>query len=128
MAAILIQNVAGTPLTTIPTTDTAFYTNNIQPTEYQNVRVVVPIEINTTGTSLLANIAIKLKITSNASTTVLKILNYQTPAALAGTNNQHLEWCGDLSQGGVLSVTASTAVADTHTTITAKALYVTSVD
>jgi hypothetical protein len=127
MAAILIQNVAGTPLTTIPTTDTAFYTNNIQPTEYQNVRVVVPIEINTTGTSLTANVAIKLKITSNASTTILKILNFQSDA-VARTTNQHLEWCGDLSQGGVLSVTASTAVADTHTTLTAKALYVTSVD
>jgi hypothetical protein len=127
MAAILIQNVASSPLTTVPTTDTAFYTNNVQPTEYQNVRVVVPIEINSTGTSLTGNIAIKLKITSNASTSVLKILNFQTDA-VARTTNQHLEWIGDLSQGGVLSITASAPVTNSAITITAKALYVTSVD
>lgn len=121
--AILIQNTDGTPMTTIPTTDTAFYTNNIKPTQYQNCRISGRVELNSTASSLLANIAIKLKL--NAGT--LETFNHRLSAAAVGTVNIPIEYVGDISVGGSLTLTAATAVADANTTLTAKNIYVTAI-
>jgi hypothetical protein len=127
--AILIQNIAQSALT-IPNTDTIFYSNNIKPTQFNNVRVEFTVSLATTATSTLQNINLKLKLNGGtlftwvirASTAAISI----TPLELAYIGNSSV--AGGLSQGGVLSLTAGAAAADANTNITGLNIYVTSVD
>jgi hypothetical protein len=127
---LLCQNVPASPVSTIPTTDGVLTSNNIKSSEFNHIKVENTLTIATTGTSLLAPMNVKLKLNG----TTLFTWVFQTQSALVGQETVNLSYISDarqaggLSAGGVLTLTASTAVADTHTTMTVLSTYVYSLD
>ena len=119
--SLYISNTAGT-LTTVPTTDTAIVTANLKPNQYNVVRVAAYFTVATTATSSNQTIAIKLK----QGTTVKTTYNIKASAVI-GQSVESLEYMGDLSAGGAISITISAAGADAQTSFTSNSLYITSV-
>lgn len=119
--SLYVSNTAGT-LTTVPTTDTAIVTANLKPNQYNVVRVVCYYTFATTGTSSNQTIAVKLK----QGTTVKTTYNIKANAVIGQTVDS-IEYMGDLSAGGAISVTISAAATDAQTSFTSNSLYITSV-
>jgi hypothetical protein len=127
--AILVQNIAQTA-STIPNTDTVFYSNNIKSTVYNNIRVEATLSLATTASTTLQSINIKLKL--NGGTLFTWVV--RPPVAAISITPYEFTYVGNatqaggLSQGGILSLTVGAAAADANTNVTGLSIYVTSVD
>lgn len=120
---LYITNTAGSS-TGLPATDTSLLSGNIKATQYKNVRITSSVQITTSGTSALNNISLKIKL----GATTLATITYK-PLAELRVITVPVEYIGDVSAGGSVSITASASSADaTQTTIIARNLYVHSLE
>lgn len=115
------SNTAGT-LTPVPTTDTAIVTANLKPNQYNFVRFVCYYTFATSGTSSNQAISLKLK----QGTVTKATYTIKAPAAI-GQSIDSIEYIGDLSAGGAMTVTISAAAADAQTSFTSNSVYITAV-
>jgi hypothetical protein len=121
--ALLVQNTAATGAT-VTASDVAISTNNFKPNEYQNCKVYAFVQIDTNASSVTTNNTLKFKL--NGIQLTGATWNFKTDAAIR-TIGLGLEWVGDVSAGGALTITVAGAGTDANTTFTVKRVYVTAV-
>jgi len=119
MAEVLFATNTASASPTIPNTDTAISSGNIKANMYKWTKVTAKIQVTTSGTSATNTISYKLKLGS----TTLATASFKTDA-VARIIPFHVEYLGDLSAGGAVSVTHSASAADANTTSQVTALYV----
>lgn len=115
---LYVTNTAGSS-TALAATDTSLLSGNIKANLHKNVRIVSSVQITTTGTSLTNAISLKIKI---GSTTLATITH--RPLAEVRVITIPVEYVGDVSAGGAVSITASASSLDAQTTFVARNLYV----
>lgn len=105
--------------TALAATDTSLLSGNIKANLHKFVRIYSSVQITTTGTSLTNAISIKIKIGS----TVLATITHR-PLAEVRVITIPVEYIGDVSAGGAVSITQSASSADAQTTFIARNIYV----
>lgn len=128
--ALLINNTAGSALG-LAATDTTLISGVVKANQYKSVRISSSVEVNTTGTATARTVTLKIKIGS----TVLATRAFLTVAAIQ-QYNVAIEYVTNtaaandsIGAGGTITVAAIGSAADAaQTTLTAKNLYITSVE
>lgn len=132
--ALLINNTAGSALG-LQATDTTLISGVVKAHQYKSVRLQSTIQLAMSASAAARTITLKFKIGSTVIATSTVVTGAGATVG-AVTFNQNFEYITNtaaandsIGAGGTISVTAAGSSADaTNTVLTAKNLYVTSVE